>query len=347
MGEEMIRVAVTGASGLVGECLVRLLLGHPDVEITFLGSHSSAGRDIGDVVPSLKGAISLECRTPDAGEIARSADVVILAHKSAESLKLTPKLLDAGVRVIDIGGEFRLRDPALYEQWYGQEHTAREALAEAVYGLPELHREQIKSARLVANPGCYPTTVILALAPLLAAGLISHDCINVSSSSGLTGAGRTSGKLFIDTNEDMRCYAVAGHKHRPEMEQELSVTAGAAVHVTFVPHIIPVNRGILTTIFARPATSLDTEKLRAELAAKYADEPFVRVRDRGGEVCLANVRGTNICDVAAECVADDGPVIVMAAIDNMLKGACSQALQNMNIMFGIGEAVGIGGVRGS
>jgi len=343
----MTRVAVTGASGLVGECLVRLLLGHPDAEVTFLGSHNAAGRDIADVVPSLKGAISFECRPPDADEIARSADVAILAHKSAESLRLTPQLLDAGVRVIDIGGEFRLRDPALYEQWYGQEHTALETLAEAVYGLPELHREQIRSARLVSNPGCYPTTVILALAPLLAAGLISHDGINVSSSSGLTGAGRTSGKLFIDANEDMRCYALAGHKHRPEMEQELSAAAGAAVHVTFVPHIIPANRGILTTIFARPVMLLDTDKVRGALAAKYADEPFVRVRDWGGEVCLANVRGTNVCDVAAECVASDGPVIVMAAIDNMLKGACSQAIQNMNIMFGIDEAAGIGGVRGS
>jgi len=343
----MVRVAVTGSSGLVGECLVRLLLQHPDVQVTYVGSHSAAGRDIADVLPSLRGDISLECRVPDAGDISRAADAAILAHKSVESLALTPALLDAGVKVIDIGGEFRLKDPALYEKWYGQEHTAPEQLREAVYGLPEFNREPIRSARLVANPGCYPAAVILALGPLLAAGLILRDGIQVSCASGLTGAGRTSGKLFIDGNEDMRAYALAGHKHRPEMEQELSALAGGPVRLTFVPHVIPVNRGILGTLFARPAAPADLGTLRAALADTYAGEPFVRVRVSGGEVCLANVRGTNYCDIAVDYVPDTETVVVMAALDNMLKGACSQAIQNLNLMFGLDESAGIGGVRGS
>jgi N-acetyl-gamma-glutamyl-phosphate reductase len=343
----MVRVAVTGASGLVGECLLRLLVGHPQAEVTYLGSHSAAGRDIADVLPSLAGALSMKCGEPDADDIARAADVAVLAHKSAESLKLTPTLLDAGVKVIDIGGEFRLKDPELYRTWYRHQHTALDALQEAVYGLPEFYRDQVRSARLVANPGCYPTAVILALAPPLAAGLIDREDIRVSSASGLTGAGRTSGRLFIDANEDMRAYAVAGHKHCPEMEQELAAVAGDPVRVTFVPHIVPLNRGILTTIFVRSSEGTDPATIHSALEERYAAEPFVRVRERAGEVCLANVRGTNLCDVAAEYVEATGAVVVMSALDNMMKGACSQALQNLNLMFGLEEPAGIDGVRGS
>ena len=343
----MVRVAITGASGLVGECLIRLLLGHSDARITYLGSHSSAGRDIADVLPSLQDELSLGCQEPDAEAMCDAADLAILAHKSAESLTLTPKLLDGGLRVIDIGGEFRLKDPALYEQWYGHPHTARDLLDGAVYGLPELYREQIKSARLVANPGCYPTAVVLALAPFLAAGLVHRDGINVSSASGLTGAGRTSGKLFIDANEDVRAYALGGHKHQPEMEQELSAIAGDTVRLTFVPHILPVNRGILSTIFAQPTEAAKPDELGRVLAERYADDRFVRVRHAGSEVCLANVRGTNYCDLAVDYVEATRAVIIVSALDNMLKGACSQAIQNMNLMFGLEESTGIGGVRGS
>ena len=343
----MVRVAITGASGLVGECLIRLLLEHPGAEITYLGSHSSAGKDVAEVLPSLQGELSLECCAPDADRIAATADVAVLAHKSAESLRLTPLLLEAGVKVIDVGGEFRLKDPALYTQWYGHEHTALDELAQAVYGLPELYRDQIKGARLVANTGCYPTAVILPLAPLLADGLIGAESLRISSASGLTGAGRTSGRLFIDGNEDMRPYAIAGHKHRPEMEQELSSLAGRPVSVTFVPHIIPVNRGILSTIFAEPTGTVDAAALYDSLAGRYDGERFVRVRHTGGEVCIANVRGTNYCDVAAEYVADRNTVVVMSAVDNMLKGACTQAIQNMNLMCGLDESAGVSGVRGS
>ena len=343
----MVRVAITGASGLVGECLVRLLLDHPEVEIAYLGSHSSAGRPVGEVLPSLRGRMSLAFEAPSAEAIGAAADVAILAHKSAESLRLTPTLLEMGVKVIDIGGEFRLKDPALYQEWYGHEHTAVGALKEAVYGLPELYRDKIRSARLVANPGCYPTGVVLALAPLLTAGLILREDIRVSSASGLTGAGRTSGKLFIDVNEDMRAYALAGHKHRPEMEQELAAVAGGPVPLTFVPHIVPLSRGILSTIFARPAPGAGQETLRNALKDKYDGEPFVRVRDWAGEVCLANVRGTNTCDIAVNHVEHTNTVIVMSALDNMLKGACTQAVQNLNLMTGLDETAGIAGVRGS
>jgi N-acetyl-gamma-glutamyl-phosphate reductase len=343
----MVRVAITGASGLVGESLIRLLLQHPDVEITFLGSHRAAGRDIADVLPSLAGEISQPCRDAAADAIAEAADVALLAHKSAVSLTLTPELLDAGVKVIDIGGEFRLNDPALYERCYGHEHTARETLKEAVYGLPEVNRDEIRNARLIANPGCYPTGVILALRPLLADGLIAPDDIHVSAASGLTGAGRTSGKLFIDANEDMRAYALGGHKHRPEMEQELTAAIGKAVSLTFVPHILPLNRGILSTIFARPVGGVSADVLRGALSRRYDAERFVRVRESGGEVSLANVRGTNFCDVAAGLDEDTHTVVVLAALDNMLKGACTQAIQNLNILFGLDEAAGIAGVRGS
>ena len=343
----MIRVAVTGASGLVGECLVRLLLEHPQVQITFLGSHNSAGKDIAEILPSLSGAISMRCQVPTAQAIIGCADVAILAHKSAESLSLTPALIEAGVRVIDIGGEFRLKDAALYEKWYGQRHTAHALLREAVYGLPELHREKIRKARLVANPGCYPTSVILALAPLLEAGLIKNDGISISSASGLTGAGRTSGKLFIDVNEDMRPYSISGHKHFPEMEQELASVAGAPVSLAFVPHLVPINRGILTTIFAQPIAGTDASQLRTAMKNRYANEPFVRVRETGGEVSIANVRGTNYCDVAVDYVQPSDTVVVVSALDNILKGACTQAIQNLNLMFNLNETAGIGGVRGS
>jgi N-acetyl-gamma-glutamyl-phosphate reductase len=343
----MVRVAVTGATGLVGECLVRLLVSHPEVEVTYLGSNSSAGRNVAEVLPSLAGCLDLTCCAPDVDAICRDADVAILAHKSAESLVLTPRLLEGGLKVIDIGGEFRLKVPGLYKQWYGQDHTAPDLLNEAVYGLPELYREKIKTARLVANPGCYPTSVVLALAPLMAKDLLVRDSLRISSSSGLSGAGRTSGKLFIDINEDMRAYALAGHKHRPEMEQELSVVAGGKVAITFVPHIVPVTRGILSTVFARPAGNVNQDRLRQVMLDRYADEPFVRVRESGGEVCMSNVRGTNFCDVAVEYIASTNDVIVMSSIDNMLKGACTQAIQNLNLMCGFDESTGIDGVRGS
>jgi N-acetyl-gamma-glutamyl-phosphate reductase len=343
----MVCVAITGASGLVGECLVRLLLQHPDAEITFLGSHRAAGQDIADVLPSLAGEISMPCAESTADAIAEAADVAFLAHKSSVSLELTPRLLDAGVKVIDIGGEFRLTDPALYQRWYGHEHTAHGALQEAVYGLPEVNRDAIRRARLVANPGCYPTNVILALLPLLADGLVAPDGIHISSASGLTGAGRTSGKLFIDSNEDMRAYALGGHKHRPEMEQELTAAIGKSVRITFVPHVLPLNRGILSTIFARPVGRASAEVLRGALSRRYDGERFVRVRNSGGEVCLANVRGTNFCDVAVDVDDDTGTVVVLSALDNMMKGACTQAIQNLNLLFGLDEAAGIAGVRGS
>ncbi len=340
----MVRVAVTGASGLVGEYLLRLLVGHPEVELTYLSSNSSAGQPVSDVLPPLQGQLAIDFLAPKPDEIAQAADVAILAHKSSESLELAPQLLDAGLKIIDIGGEFRLKDPGLYRQWYGQEHTQPVLLAEAVYGLPELYREQIRSARIVANPGCYPTSVLIPLVPLLLGGLIDPAGIRVSSASGLTGAGRTSGKLFIDVNEDMRAYAVAGHRHRPEMEQELAAATGQDVRLTFVPHLIPVNRGILSTVFAQPTAGTDPASLRRALAGAYAEEHYVRVRHSGTDVRLAHVVGTNYCDIAVECQKESDGVLVFSALDNMLKGACSQAVQNMNLMFDLDESAGIGGL---
>jgi len=335
----MIRVGIVGSTGLAGEGLVRILLGHPEAELTCLCSDHAAGRNVADVLPGLTKELSLTLCPTDVDRLVSETDVVFLAKKSADSMRLVPRLLEGGVKAIDIGGEFRLKDPAQYEKWYGTAHECPELLGEAVYGLPEFHAEEIAGARLVANPGCYPTSALIPLVPLLREKLVEPDGIAVDSYSGMSGAGRTSGFAFIDHNEDIRAYKPVGHKHTPEIEQELTAATGRRVVISFVPHLAPLDRGIHTTIFAR-ATSSSEGALRT-LQEFYADAPFVRVFDQPGGVTLLNVRNTNYCDTSLALDKRTGMVIIVCAIDNTTKGAGAQAVQNMNIMFGLDETTGL------
>lgn len=344
----MVRVAIIGATGAVGEGLIRVLLGHPEAQLAFLGSDHAAGQPIGEVLPALSGLVAATCRKPELKAIAREADAVFLAKKGPDSLEWAPKLLDAGLKVVDCGGEFRFRDPAVYERFYGNPHTCPELLDEAVFGLPELYRDELRQARLVGNPGCYPASALLPLAPLVAEALISPRAIVVDSYSGLSGAGRTYGpksrNLFLDCHENCRAYSPLTHRHAPEIEQELARAAGAAgaqASVAFVPHLIPADRGILTTIFADLAGGTSTEKVVECWQRRYADEPFIRIRQTLDEVELANVQRTNYCDFAAVADPRTGKLVVVSALDNVVKGACGNAVQVMNIMFALPETTGL------
>ncbi|MEI6234679.1 MAG: N-acetyl-gamma-glutamyl-phosphate reductase [Planctomycetota bacterium] len=343
----MIRVSIVGATGLVGECLIRALLGHPQCKISMLVSDHAAGKKIQDLLPPLRGEIDMETVSATPEEIAKHSDIVFAAKKGSETFAVVPGLLAGGAKVIDIGGEFRFKDPAVYEKWYKEPHGAKEALAHAVYGLPELNKEQIKSSRLVGNAGCYVTSALLALSPLVKDGLIELDGIVVDAYSGLSGAGRQFNaklsNLFTDIDGNMRAYNIGGHRHTPEIEQTLSIVAGKPVVVTFVPHLVPLDRGILTTAFARPKAGLTTAKALECLRSFYASAPFVRVLNTPEEVAISNVVRTNYCDVSVTVVERSNQVVFASSLDNLVKGASGQALQNMNIMFGLDEAMGLKG----
>jgi len=340
-----------GATGLVGEGLIRLLLGHPEARIAALTSQHAAGKDVALALPSLKGFVregaghATTLEEPSVDLLVSACDVVFLAMKTAESMRMAPELVSRGVRCIDIGGEFRFRDAAVYERWYGGRHAAPDLAARAVYGLPEMNREKIKATDMVANPGCYPTGAILGALPFLRAGLIRAEGIAVNAVSGVSGAGRTynpkSDNLFLSCHENLRAYSVGTHRHAPEIEQALSETAGTEVRVTFVPHIAPIDRGILTTIYARPEGGTGADGLRGALNEFASEEPFVRVRDAVEDVRTANVRATNFCDVGFAFLESASTVVIVTAIDNTVKGAGGQAVQNMNIMFGLDEAAGL------
>jgi len=340
-----VRVGIIGATGAVGEALIRILLGHPHVQITFLGSDHAAGAPIDQVLPVLRRQLTDPCRKPDLQALARECDVVFLAKKGPESMEWAPRLLDAGLKVIDHGGEFRFNDPALYEQFYGQPHTCPELLDEAVFGLQELYRDRIKAARLVANPGCYPACAVLPIAPLLAHHLIEPDGIIVDAYSGLSGAGKQYSEkarnLFLDSNENCRAYGLISHRHAPEIDQELSIAAGTSVQAVFVPHLIPLDRGILSTIFARLAKPLNAANILAIWRGHYSDEPFIRIVDKPDDVTLANVHRTNYCDFSAAVDPRTHTLVVVSALDNVIKGACGMAVQSMNLLFGIPETTGL------
>ena len=340
-----IRVGIIGATGAVGEALIRILIGHPHVELAFLGSDHAAGQPVDKALPILRGQLDAVCRKPDLDALAAETDVVFLAKKGADSLEWAPRLLDAGLKVIDSGGEFRFRDPAVYERFYATKHTCPELLQEAVYGLPEIYRDRLRSARIVGVPGCYPASAILPLAPLLAAKLIRPAGIIADSYSGLSGAGKTYSEkarnLFVDCDENCRAYSPLTHRHAPEIEQELSLAAGEAATVAFIPHLLPLDRGILTTLFADLARPTTTDDVLAAWRTRYADEPFIRIFDKLDDVTLANVARTNYCDFSAIADPRTGKLVVVSALDNVIKGACGLAVQSMNLMFGIPETTGL------
>jgi len=345
----MIRVGIVGATGQVGEGLIRAILGHPGAKLAVLTSAHATGQRIDKVLPVLRGECELVTVAQDPAELVGKVDVAFLATKGPESMKLAPPLLAGGVKVIDIGGEFRLSSAADYEKWYGEKHTCPELLAEAVYGLPELFAEKVAKAKLVANPGCYPTGSILAVAPLLRAGLVDSEGLVFDAHSGLSGAGRTynpkSDNLYVSCNESMRAYGVGTHKHIPEIERGVGTAAGRKVTVTFVPHLAPMTYGIHTTAFARPAKGqkLDTAALLAAAREFFAPHPFVRVFDDPAEVAIINVRASNYLDWSAKFVERSNVVVVTTALDNTVKGAAGQAVENMNLMFGLERTAGLKG----
>ena len=345
----MIRVSIVGASGYVGEGLIRAVLGHPECKLSLLVSEHSAGKNIGDVLPPLRNELDMVTVNASPEEIAEKSDVVFTARKGAETFAVAPRLLKAGVKVIDLGGEFRLTDTAVYEQWYKESHLCKDLQAEAVYGLPELFKERIKTARLVGNPGCYVTSALLALAPLLAADLIEPDGIIIDSYSGLSGAGRQYkpdvGNLFVDIDGNMRAYGVGKHRHIPEIEQVLSHVAEKPITVTFVPHLVPFERGILTTAFARPKRGATTEKALQATRAFYKERvaPFVRVLDRVEDVTVTNTVRSNYCDISMQVVERSNQMVIASSLDNLVKGAAGQALQNLNLMCGFEETMGLKG----
>jgi len=339
------RVAILGVSGYTGVELLRLLLDHPQVEVTCVTSRQYAGQPVPAVFPSLAGRCELVCQGMEVAAVAAAADIALTALPHKTAMEIIPDLLDAGLKVVDLSADYRLHDVAVYEQWY-QKHSSPQLLAEAVYGLPELFRDRISAARLVANPGCYPTSVALALKPLLANGLIDHRTLVIDSKSGTSGAGRAEklGSLFCEVNEGFKAYGVANHRHTPEIEQSLSSLAGEPVVVNFTPHLLPVNRGILSTCYASLARAATTAELLELYRQCYRDEFFVRVHPDGSLPNVAFVRGTNFCDLGVVADPRTGRVIVVSAIDNLVKGASGQAIQNLNLLAGYAETTGLTGL---
>lgn len=336
----MIRAAVVGASGYSGAEVLGLLSRRDDVVITSAVAASSAGKRIDEVYPAFAGRIdgAFGSLTPDSVE---GTDVVFVALPSGEAMKAIPSLIQSAGRVIDLSGDFRLQSRELYESFYPHEHTAFDLVSGAVYGLPELNKEAISSARFVANPGCYATSIILALYPLLRERVISPEGIVVSSMSGVSGAGRSASVdlSFSEINENIRAYKVPRHQHIPEVESVLSASTGADVRVSFIPHLVPITRGIYTTISARLEGHVTDAAIADCFATAYAGAPFVRYRK--GIPQIAGVVRTNFCDIG--CVVDQrtNSIVIMSVIDNLLKGAAGQAVQNMNLMFGLPETKGL------
>jgi len=335
----MTRIAVLGATGYTALELIKILLRHPEAEIVAVTSRQEGNPPIGMIHPSLNGRLELRLEDLSPAEVGARAECVFSCLPHGASASVIPTLLNAGCRVVDFSADYRLSDPEVYAQWYGQKHPDAARLGKVVYGLPELFREQIVGAQLVANPGCYPTSAILALAPLLKMGLVSTEDLIVDSKSGVSGAGRTP-KLtthYPECNESLSAYNVGRHRHTPEIEQILSTAAGVPVGVIFTPQLVPMDRGILTTTYSRPARELTEEGLLQALREFYDDEPFVRVVDH-----LPGTKDsalTNFCDLTARIVR--GRVLTISCIDNLIKGASGAAVQNFNLMYGYAETTAL------
>ncbi|PWU18050.1 MAG: N-acetyl-gamma-glutamyl-phosphate reductase [Verrucomicrobia bacterium] len=347
-------VAIVGASGYSGEELVRLLLSHPHAELAAVTSRQSAGQTVAQVFPKFAHhprARALRFSEPRVELLAKSAQIVFLALPHGVAAEFAKPLLELGCQVIDLSADFRVKNPAVYQDFYGHSHPAPELLAQAVYGLSEIYRTEIAKASLVASPGCYPTSILLPVIPLLRAGLIRPDGIIADSLSGVSGAGRKAEMdyLFVECNESVRPYAVPRHRHLSEIEQELSLAAGHRVTIQFTPHLIPVNRGILTTLYLPPtehfgdSAAMDAlgEKISTCLQEAYGNEPFVRLLEGQELPDTKNVTGTNVIEIAWRLDPRTGRLIVMSAEDNLVKGASGQAVQSLNLMCGWPETAGL------
>lgn len=338
----MLNVAVIGGTGYAGAELVRILSGHPDVELTMITSRQYAGRPFSDIYPAMAGIVNLTCQAFSEEALSEAADVIFTALPHKASMGVVPGLIDRGKRVIDLSADFRFKDPALYEAWY-EPHQAKDLLATAVYGLPEICFDDIQKASLVGNPGCYPTSVLLPLLPLIKAPFIDPESIVADSKSGTSGAGRSVSLAthFCEVNEGFKAYKVAEHRHNPEMDEVLSLFAERTIHITFTPHLVPMTRGMLTTIYVGLKEDVSTQDVASYLDSFYADKPFVRICPRGKFPNTMYVRGTNYCDVGFQVAERTRRLVLISAIDNLVKGASGQAVQNMNIMVGLAETAGL------
>ncbi len=336
----MIKVGIVGGTGYTGAELLRLLAPHPEVELVAITSRAEAGKQVTEIFPNLRGMVDLVF-TPPEESILRRCDVIFFATPNGTAMGMVPGLLEAGVRVIDLAADFRLKDAAEWEQWYGMPHACPELLSEAVYGLPETNRKAIREARLVACPGCYPTAVQLGFLPLLEAGVVDPGSLIADAKSGVSGAGRKAsvGTLLAECSESMKAYAVSGHRHLPEIRQGLQAATGTEVGLVFVPHLTPMIRGIHATLYA--TLTRETGDLQALFEQRFAAEPFVDVLPFGSHPETRSVKGANVCRIALHRPQGGGTVVVLSVIDNLVKGAAGQAVQNMNLMFGLRESAGL------
>ncbi|MBA4152177.1 MAG: N-acetyl-gamma-glutamyl-phosphate reductase [Acinetobacter sp.] len=336
----MIKVGIVGGTGYTGVELLRLLAQHPEVKLEAITSRGEAGQPVSAIYPNLRGRVDIAFSEPDVERLA-ACDVVFYATPNGIAMKQVPELLARGVKVIDLAADFRLKDPAVWQQWYGMPHACPDLLAEAVYGLPEVNREAIKAARLVANPGCYPTAVQLGFLPLLNAGVIDAGSLIADAASGVSGAGRKAEitSLLCESSESLKAYGVSGHRHLPEIRQGLNDAAGSSVGLTFVPHLAPMIRGIHATLYARLTKPVDD--LQALFESAYANEPFVDVMPVGSLPETRSVKGANTCRLAVYRPQGGDTVVVLSVIDNLVKGAAGQAVQNMNLMCGFDEHAGL------
>ena len=338
----MLKVGIMGASGYAGEELIRILLVHPEVRLTVVAAKIKRTA-VYNLYPWLKGRLDLECRDMSAGEISGKCDCIFLALPHKVSMQFAPLFLKKGKRLIDLSADFRLRDLDVYEKWYEVKHTCPGYIEKAVYGLPEFYRDEIKKANLIANPGCYPTSIILGSAPLLKKGLADTGSIICDSKSGVSGAGRVPAQAFMFTElqNSFRAYKVNAHRHMPEIDQELSAINGADVRVNFVPHLVPMERGMLSTIYLKLKKAIDTETALKIYRDFYKGEYFIRVLGGEDYPDTRNVVRSNFCDIGLRVFPERSMAVVMSAIDNLGKGASGQAVQNMNIMYGLEEKMGL------
>jgi N-acetyl-gamma-glutamyl-phosphate reductase len=335
----MIKVGIVGGTGYTGVELLRLLAPHPEVELRVITSRSEAGTAVSAMFPNLRGFVDLAFSEPDTAAL-RQCDLVFFATPNGTAMTMVRELLEAGVRVIDLAADFRLSDAALWKQWYGTPHACPELLAEAVYGLPEMNRAQLRTARLVANPGCYPTAVTLGFLPLVESGAVDNLHLIADAKSGVSGAGRKveMAYLFCEAGENMKAYGVSGHRHMPEIRQNLMRLADGEVDLTFVPHLTPMIRGIHATLYATLRKDVDLQTL---FESRYQGEPCVDVLPAGSVPETRSVRGSNTCRIAVYRPRQGDIVVVLSVIDNLVKGAAGQAVQNMNILFGLDEGLGL------
>jgi N-acetyl-gamma-glutamyl-phosphate reductase len=335
----MIKVGVVGGTGYTGVELLRLLAQHSQVQLKAITSRGEAGQKVADMFPSLRGRVDIAFETPQEARLGE-CDVVFFATPNGIAMQQARELLAAGVRVIDLAADFRITDVAEWEKWYGMSHASPELVAEAVYGLPEINREKIRSARLVANPGCYPTAVQLGFLPLVEAGIVDASHLIADAKSGVSGAGRKAEvhTLFSEAADTFKAYSVPGHRHLPEIRQGLTRMAGEAVGLTFVPHLTPLIRGIHATLYGRLKKEADLQALYED---RFRGERFVDVLPAGSHPETRSVRGSNVCRIAVHRPQGGDVVVVLSIIDNLVKGAAGQAVQNMNIMFGLPEHVGV------